>query len=131
MSAPVFSCAQSVNVPGIQVECVVCGCREKLLRCSRCKSVVYCTKEHQKLDWKRHKIQCNEINNSKHLNLSNIDINNTSSYFSDKVSNLSDNIVEIKRIQSDSDDDCNRKKDKSGMNLYLFTSLFLLSLPFF
>ncbi|XP_058796793.1 egl nine homolog 1 isoform X2 [Phymastichus coffea] len=43
----------------VKVEgCEVCGKSDRLLRCSRCKSIFYCTKEHQKLDWKRHKRQC-------------------------------------------------------------------------
>lgn len=42
----------SVNI------CVVCGKGDYLLRCSRCKSVYYCSKEHQKLDWKKHKSNC-------------------------------------------------------------------------
>lgn len=40
------------------VGCVICGATNKLLRCSRCKTVVYCNKEHQRLDWKRHKEFC-------------------------------------------------------------------------
>lgn len=32
--------------------------KEKLLACSRCRSVWYCSKEHQKADWKRHKVEC-------------------------------------------------------------------------
>ncbi|XP_018328073.1 egl nine homolog 1 [Agrilus planipennis] len=38
--------------------CVVCGLTENLLRCSRCKSIYYCSKVHQKQDWKRHKVIC-------------------------------------------------------------------------
>ncbi|KAK0075283.1 hypothetical protein PV325_007126, partial [Microctonus aethiopoides] len=41
-------------------QCSVCGNTEKLLHCSACKSVVYCSKEHQKLDWKCHKVYCVE-----------------------------------------------------------------------
>lgn len=39
--------------------CLVCGCRGPL-SCSVCKSVNYCSKEHQKIDWTRgeHKIAC-------------------------------------------------------------------------
>ena len=42
--------------PGMK--CTICGQIEGLLRCSRCKTTVYCSKEHQKLDWKRHKLFC-------------------------------------------------------------------------
>ncbi|XP_024937102.1 uncharacterized protein LOC107274942 isoform X2 [Cephus cinctus] len=60
MSAPVVSRAQTASsaVPAGIVGCVVCKRSDKLLRCSRCKIAVYCTKEHQRLDWKRHKAFC-------------------------------------------------------------------------
>lgn len=41
-----------------QTKCVVCNKSDKLLRCSQCKIVFYCTKEHQRRDWKRHKAFC-------------------------------------------------------------------------
>lgn len=31
---------------------------ERMKRCSRCKSVLYCCRDHQKEDWKFHKLQC-------------------------------------------------------------------------
>jgi hypothetical protein len=37
--------------------CVVCAVASSLL-CSRCKAVRYCSKEHQKADWKTHKTHC-------------------------------------------------------------------------
>lgn len=38
--------------------CVICGVSAGL-KCGGCKSVVYCGKDHQKLDWKGgHKKQC-------------------------------------------------------------------------
>lgn len=45
--------------------CAVCGVHlqpdgTKLFRCSRCKSVQYCSKEHQKKHWKLHKMMCTE-----------------------------------------------------------------------
>lgn len=42
------------------IGCGLCGASDiKLFRCSRCKSVSYCSKEHQKEDWKRqHKLKC-------------------------------------------------------------------------
>jgi uncharacterized C2H2 Zn-finger protein len=63
MSAPAVSCPQqqTTTATGCAIKtsgCVVCGRDDRLLRCSRCKSVFYCTKEHQKLDWKRHKRLC-------------------------------------------------------------------------
>ena len=32
---------------------------DKIFLCGACKSVRYCSKEHQRLDWKHHKIVCN------------------------------------------------------------------------
>lgn len=38
--------------------CHVCKQTENLLRCSKCKTLVYCSKKHQKMDWKFHKEFC-------------------------------------------------------------------------
>ncbi|XP_546089.4 egl nine homolog 1 isoform X1 [Canis lupus familiaris] len=38
--------------------CELCGKMENLLRCSRCRSSFYCSKEHQRQDWKKHKLVC-------------------------------------------------------------------------
>jgi hypothetical protein len=40
--------------------CAFCSAPSKL-RCSACKSIAYCSVEHQKLDWKNHKIDCRKI----------------------------------------------------------------------
>ncbi|XP_032877639.1 egl nine homolog 1 isoform X3 [Amblyraja radiata] len=40
--------------------CGLCGKMEKLLLCGRCKMSFYCSKEHQKQDWKKHKQVCKE-----------------------------------------------------------------------
>ncbi|CAK9807639.1 Egl nine homolog 1 (Fragment) [Anthophora plagiata] len=61
MSGPIVSRAQTLGGDvqiGATVRCVVCNRTDKLLRCSRCKAVFYCTKEHQRRDWKRHKEFC-------------------------------------------------------------------------
>jgi hypothetical protein len=39
---------------------------EKLLKCSKCKRVKYCSKECQKAHWKDHKKDCEAANNSSH-----------------------------------------------------------------
>ncbi|XP_023267436.1 egl nine homolog 1 isoform X2 [Seriola lalandi dorsalis] len=40
--------------------CELCGKMENLLKCGRCRSSFYCSKEHQKEDWKKHKLICKE-----------------------------------------------------------------------
>ncbi|KAJ8963835.1 hypothetical protein NQ314_005350 [Rhamnusium bicolor] len=43
--------------------CSVCGISENLLRCARCKVTLYCSKDHQKQDWKKHKVTCTKFQN--------------------------------------------------------------------
>lgn len=38
--------------------CKICGRREGLKRCGRCKVVAYCGRDHQKADWKLHRKAC-------------------------------------------------------------------------
>ncbi|KAM3865352.1 egl nine homolog 1b [Diretmus argenteus] len=38
--------------------CELCGKVDGLLRCGRCRISFYCSKEHQKVDWKKHKQLC-------------------------------------------------------------------------
>ncbi|XP_011310102.1 egl nine homolog 1 [Fopius arisanus] len=96
-----ISRAQAASVVVSTIECAICGCTDKLLRCSRCKSVVYCNKEHQKLDWKRHRVHCRKsIDYEDH----------SSSCFSGGLSNLSHNIEEIERIQEST-----RKHQKTNL----------------
>ncbi|XP_048844107.1 egl nine homolog 1-like [Brienomyrus brachyistius] len=40
--------------------CQLCGRMENLLKCARCRSSFYCSKEHQKQHWKKHKLVCKE-----------------------------------------------------------------------
>lgn len=40
--------------------CELCGKMENLLKCGRCRNSFYCSKEHQKQDWKKHKLICKE-----------------------------------------------------------------------
>lgn len=41
--------------------CNVCGSLNSLRRCSRCKSVYYCSQVHQQVDWRVHKIECKKF----------------------------------------------------------------------
>lgn len=57
---------QDVTNPHKPSGCAVCGVHlqpdgTKLFRCSRCKSVQYCSKEHQKKHWKLHKMMCTDV----------------------------------------------------------------------
>ncbi|XP_017769211.1 PREDICTED: egl nine homolog 3 [Nicrophorus vespilloides] len=49
--------------------CVVCGSNEKVHRCSSCKSTYYCSREHQKQDWKRHREECKARINGRATNI--------------------------------------------------------------
>lgn len=40
--------------------CEFCGAVNNLLRCARCKSAFYCSKDHQLKHWKKHKSVCKE-----------------------------------------------------------------------
>jgi hypothetical protein len=41
--------------------CQVCGVLANNMACARCKSVVYCGKDHQRQHWKVHKKNCNQL----------------------------------------------------------------------
>lgn len=41
--------------------CALCGAASAVLRCGRCKSVVYCSAEHQRSHWAVHKVECAAI----------------------------------------------------------------------
>lgn len=43
---------------GDMITCVICDRTDELLSCSRCRAVFYCTKDHQRRDWKRHREFC-------------------------------------------------------------------------
>ncbi|XP_061600878.1 egl nine homolog 1 [Cololabis saira] len=47
--------------------CELCGKMENLLKCGRCRSSFYCSKEHQKQHWKKHKLSCKETDNKAQL----------------------------------------------------------------
>lgn len=61
MSGPIVGRAQTLGdgvQTGAKAICAVCDKTDKLSRCSRCKVVFYCTKEHQRRDWKHHRVFC-------------------------------------------------------------------------
>ena len=39
-------------------KCEICNSKLNLSFCGRCKSIYYCSKEHQKQDWPEHKKNC-------------------------------------------------------------------------
>ncbi|XP_070503973.1 programmed cell death protein 2 [Chironomus tepperi] len=39
--------------------CNVCGCKAPMV-CGKCKKIYYCGKDHQKIDWKSHRIICGQ-----------------------------------------------------------------------
>ena len=46
--------------------CEKCGSRLKILsKCSGCRTVSYCSRECQRRDWKKHKVQCKQVSNKK------------------------------------------------------------------
>lgn len=57
------------KTPTILQKCEICD-TPTLLRCNGCRRMAYCCKEHQKLDWKRHKdseCKCYKINHHKYI----------------------------------------------------------------
>jgi hypothetical protein len=50
----------ATSVAPAEVSCACCGrvvAAARMLRCSRCKAVHYCSKEHQQQHWKLHKVR--------------------------------------------------------------------------
>ncbi|XP_051532145.1 egl nine homolog 1-like isoform X2 [Myxocyprinus asiaticus] len=51
---------ESENLERERQYCELCGKMENLMKCGRCRSSFYCSKEHQRQDWKKHKRVCRE-----------------------------------------------------------------------
>ncbi len=57
-ATPAASSAAAEKTVAIATQyCAFCG-KEALKRCAACHAVSYCTQEHQKADWKKHKPDC-------------------------------------------------------------------------
>lgn len=55
----VVGAAADTAGPALALACWACGKNSgKLMWCSRCKEVSYCSKECQKADWKKHRMEC-------------------------------------------------------------------------
>jgi hypothetical protein len=54
------------KIEGIKGKCHRAGCENRgdFKKCGNCKAVCYCGTECQKIDWKRHKIECDEYKDS-------------------------------------------------------------------
>ncbi len=53
-------CATVLDPDRDQRYCELCGKMENLLKCGRCRISFYCSKDHQKQHWKKHKVTCRE-----------------------------------------------------------------------
>ncbi|XP_051945552.1 egl nine homolog 1 [Xyrauchen texanus] len=53
-------CATGLDAERDKQYCELCGKMENLLKCGRCRISFYCSKEHQKQHWKKHKLTCRE-----------------------------------------------------------------------
>lgn len=51
-----------------EIQRCYCG-KEALQRCSGCQAVFYCSREHQKSDWKQHRLNCRAYRVEQTLNL--------------------------------------------------------------
>lgn len=45
----------------MQPQCNICGTTQKLLRCAKCKTIYYCSTDHQHVDWPTHKQECKQM----------------------------------------------------------------------
>lgn len=58
-------CASVLDSDREKQYCELCGKIENLLKCGRCRISFYCSKEHQKQHWKKHKLTCREADKTK------------------------------------------------------------------
>ncbi|XP_075262200.1 uncharacterized protein LOC142353739 isoform X2 [Convolutriloba macropyga] len=88
--------------------CPVCGGMKNLRKCSGCQRVSYCSKDHQKSDWKRHRVACEAFQKD-----------NQKEIFeqSSKASSGVENVVVVVEIQS-----CTGRGISNHMINHLFES---------
>lgn len=58
-------CAAVLDPDSDKQFCELCGKMGNLLKCGRCRISFYCSKEHQKQHWKKHKLTCVEAEKTK------------------------------------------------------------------
>lgn len=58
-------CATGLDPDRVKQYCELCGKMENLLKCGRCRISFYCSKEHQKQHWRKHKVTCREADKTK------------------------------------------------------------------
>ncbi|XP_051503921.1 egl nine homolog 1-like isoform X2 [Myxocyprinus asiaticus] len=58
-------CAPDLDAERDKQFCELCGKMENLMKCGRCRISFYCSKEHQKQHWKKHKLTCIEVDKTK------------------------------------------------------------------
>ncbi|XP_075146970.1 HIF prolyl hydroxylase [Haematobia irritans] len=51
-----------------QAQCAICGTKQKLLRCAKCKCIYYCSTDHQHRDWPTHKQECRQLAKQRQIN---------------------------------------------------------------
>lgn len=49
-------------------QCAICGTTQKLLRCAKCKTIYYCSTDHQHLNWPIHKQECRQLARQRQIN---------------------------------------------------------------
>jgi len=69
LASNLHSIADSESAPAQQ--CKICGSRDNLSRCSRCKATWYCSRAHQEEDWTEHALGCQPYDELNRLRLQN------------------------------------------------------------
>jgi hypothetical protein len=86
------------------------------LRCSQCKTVFYCSPEHQKFHWKIHKTVCAAPNSTKNI----INSSNSNSTIYSGIANTSLSGRETTGNNKESSSDCRSSKSESRISRCMF-----------